>query len=131
MRPDRRTSLALLGVVAATVGLARDARALTACTAAQIISQDPGCPSGTGACNVTRDFTVGDGCSLDFGARAVTVAATGSLQTAPGTVTILAGSFTVAPRGFVDGRGLAPPVDRGSFITIQTTGAVNVQKSGG
>jgi len=108
MRRLRATSLALLGLLAASAGLAQNALALTACTAAQISSQDPGCPSGTGPCTVTRDFTVTDGCILDFGTRAVTIGATGKLRTAPGAVTIRAGSLTVAPRGFIDARGLAP-----------------------
>ena len=130
MRRNRATSLALLGVLAASAGLARDALALTACTAAQISSQDPTCPSGTGPCVISRDFTVPDGCILDFGTRAVTVGTGGKLLTAPGSVTIRGGSLTVAGRGFIDARGLAAPVDRGGLVTIQTTGAVDIQKTG-
>jgi cysteine-rich repeat protein len=130
MRRNRATRLVLVGVLAATAGRARDARAFTACTAAQIVAQDPGCPAGTGPCSITRDFTVADGCVLDFGVRAVTLAATGKLITAPGSITVNAGSFTIAPHGFIDARGVAAPIDRGGFVTIQTTGAVDVQKSG-
>jgi cysteine-rich repeat protein len=131
MRRYRATSLALLGVIAATTGLARDALALTACTAAQIISQDSGCPSGSGPCTITKDFTVGDACILDFGTRALTIGATGKLLTAPGAVTIRAASLTIAPRGFIDARGTAAPIDLGGFVTIETTGAVDIQQSGG
>src|SRR5262245_19338958 len=92
----------LAAALAATTLVATDAHALTACTAAQIISQDSGCPSGTGPCNITKDFTVGNGCVLDFGTRVVTLAATGKLLIAPNAVTLKAGSFTVAPNGFID-----------------------------
>lgn len=123
-------SIALLSALLATAGMAREAQALTACTAAQISSQDSGCPTGTGPCSITKDFTIGNGCVLDFGTRAVTLAGTGKLLIAPNSVTLKAGSFTVAPNGFIDGRGLAAPVDHGGFMTIQTTGAVAVQRSG-
>src|SRR5262245_43513610 len=106
------------------------AHALNACTAAQVNSQDPSCPSGSGPCNISKSFDVGDGCTLDFGARAVTVTASGKIDIFSNAVTILAGSFTVAPSGRVEGRGTlaTPPRDRGGSLTITTTGAFNIQR---
>lgn len=123
--------VALLGAVLGSAALASRAWALSACTAAQVIAQDPGCPSGTGACSITMAFDVGNGCVLDFGSRGVTLTASGTLDIASNTVTLKAGSFTVAAGGFINGKGNdAPPRDRGGSITIETTGAVAVQKAG-
>jgi cysteine-rich repeat protein len=131
MRTNRTSLLLLLGTLTLALGAARDASALTACTAAQVNSQDPGCPAGTGPCAITKFFTVPNGCVLDFAARAVTVNASGTFDIAQNTVTIKAGSFTVAPGGLIDGRGTsAAPRDRGGFLTIQTTGNVATQKAG-
>ena len=110
------TAVALLGALAASAGLAREALALTACTAAQVISQDSGCPNSTAPCSITKLFDVGDGCTLDFGTtRAVTVTASGTIRILSGAVTIKAGSFILAPGSLIDGRGslTTPPRDRG------------------
>ena len=121
----------LLVALLLSVGLVREAAALTACTAAQVSSQDSSCPNGPGPCTITKDFTIGDGCVLDFGTRAVTLSPTAKLTTAPGSITIKAGTFTIAGGGFIDGRGVGAPVDRGGLVRIETTGAVAVQRNGG
>src|SRR5262249_41485327 len=108
---------------------ARDAHALTACTAAQVISQDSGCPSGTGPCTITKNFDIGDACILDFGARDVTI--TSNLDIAQGTVTIRGGSIAVSPVGRILGLGdLAAPRNRGGNIHLEATGNVEVQRAG-
>ncbi|MDX2168921.1 MAG: hypothetical protein SF182_17750, partial [Deltaproteobacteria bacterium] len=110
---------------------ARDAAALNACTAAQITAQDASCPA-SGACTITKDFVVANGCVLDFGTRAVTIAASGKLDIGNGLVRLLAGSLTMAPGAFIDGRGngAGEPANAGGMMQIQTTGAVNLQRSG-
>ena len=102
--------------------------ALTTCTAAGISSQDPGCPAAAATCRVTLSFDVGDGCTLDFGRRALEIDGSGQLSVGRGAMTIKAASLNVLNRGFILGRGnQAAPNDRGGMITIETTGAVMVQ----
>src|SRR5262249_11883431 len=130
MRPSFATAVAMLGALAASAGLARDAHALTACTAAQVNSQDPGCPAGPGPCSITKLFDVATGCTLDFAARAVTVAASGTLRIRSGAVTVKAGSFTMNSGSLIDGKGvLVAPGDHGGMITIQTTGDISILKA--
>ena len=124
----RFSLLTLIGLSA----LARPAHAvpLNACTAADVTAQDSQCPSGTGPCTISKDFAIGNGCTLDFGTRAVTLKGGATLVILSRTVTINAGSFTVAPGGEVNARGdQAAPNDRGGFVTIQTTGNVTLQKA--
>jgi cysteine-rich repeat protein len=106
-----------------------------ACSAAEIIAREGAtCPNNAGPCTITKAYVIADACILDFGTRAVTLAATGTLDINSGTVTLRAGSFTVAAGSGVqiDGRGngTAPATTNGGTISIQTTGDVNVQKSG-
>ncbi len=122
--------IALLAVLAG----GRAALALTACSAADIVAQDPGCPVGAGACSITKRFTLAQGCDLDFGARAVTITAnaSGAVLSAPGAqIAIEAGSLVIAPGGFIDGRGAdsTPPGNQGAVIVITTTGSVTLQKT--
>jgi cysteine-rich repeat protein len=126
------SGLACAAGVLATLALARDARALSACNAAQIVSQDPGCPSGPPAtCTITKTFVIGNGCTLDFGSRAVVISGSGTLATGSSVVTLKAASLTLAPGSWIDGRGNgAAPLNVGGTIVIQTTGAVDVQRSG-
>src|SRR5512143_167203 len=97
---DHARILVFASLLILTLGTAQTASALTACTAAQIIAQDSGCPSGTGPCSITKTFTVPSGCMLDFGSRAVTLTANGTLDIDSGIVQLLAGSLTIAPGGF-------------------------------
>src|SRR5512143_3031425 len=85
------------------------------CTAADITAVDPSCLPGTGACTISGNYTVNDGCTLDFGAR--TVGLTGKLRVANvvsqipdqakhvGTMTLRAGNLSVAQGGFIDAIG--------------------------
>ena len=128
-----KRSLALLSVVVVAAGPARDAHAaINACTAAQISANDSGCPTGSGPCNITKKFAIGNGCVLDFGTRAVTVAGSGELDIAWGSVGLKSGTLTVAPSGLIVGKGTqsSPPGSIGGMIQIFTTGAVTLQKSG-
>src|SRR5262245_42510952 len=86
--------LVLAAALLASLVPARDARAATACTAAAISGADGGCPAGSGPCNITKDFTIPDGCTLDFGTRVVTLKAGKELTFGSGTVLIKAGSLT-------------------------------------
>jgi len=130
--PWVRATLWGLAVGLGSLLAAARADALTACTAAQIVAQDAAnCPSGTGPCTIKKDFDVPAGCTLDFGARDVTLANLAVLDTGPGIVTIRARNFTVAAGGFINGRGTATtaPGNVGSTIRIQTTGNVAVLRT--
>lgn len=130
MQTTART-LAFLAALAFVLAGARAAEALTACTSAQIIAQDSNCPAA-GACSITKSFDVASGCVLDFGTRAVTLTATGQLHIGSGTVRLLAGSVTMLPSAYIEGRGLgsATPTNVGGMISIETTTFVNIQRSG-
>jgi hypothetical protein len=127
--PQILTALAALAIAAS---LASSAHALTACTAADVTAQDSGCPANAGPCSITRPFDVGDGCTLDFQTRDVTVGGNGQFDVGSGIMTIKAGSLTVAVGGrlFGIGNGTTPPTNRGGMVTIQTTGAMTIEKSG-
>src|SRR2546428_10048619 len=102
---SRRAVTLIVGVLLGALVSARAAPALVACTAADVSAQDGGCPSGSGACSITKVFSVSDGCVLDFGGRAVTILANGQFDVAPGTATFNAGSLTLVPGGLIEGRG--------------------------
>ena len=136
MRRSCTTALASVGVIMASLVVGRADAQTSVCTAAGIITQEgaANCPNNTtSACTITKAYVVGTGCVLDFGTRAVTVS-TGALDINSGSVTLKAGSFTlVASSGVqIDGRanGTAPAPTTGGQISIQTTGDVNIQKSG-
>lgn len=129
-RSNQHGIRALVIVLALATLTPRLALALNACTAAQISSQDSSCPTGTGPCSITKNFTIANGCVLNFGTRAVTVTSSGTLDINSGFVSISAGSLTVAAGGFIDGRGTtAAPNDRGGSLLIQTTGNFAIQKA--
>ena len=127
-----RFALAVLGALLGSVGVAREAHAVNACTAADIIaSEGANCPNSTAPCSIKKNYTIANGCILDFGTRAVTVSGPGgTLDVGSRSMTIKAGTFTVASGGNVQGLGNNPaPLDRGGMITIQTTGAVLIDKA--
>src|SRR5262245_35999781 len=129
MQRIRPICLALINAVIVSMCFARVAVALNACTSADIIAQDgTNCPSGTGPCTIKKDFTIANGCTLDFGTRDVTIGNGGKLITGSVTVTIKAGNFTVGGGGMIDARGtgLLPPDDRGGLLIIQTPGAISI-----
>ena len=121
-------------VVALAISSPGSAWALNACTAAQITAQDPSCPA-SGACTITKFFTIADLCVLDFTGRAVTVAASGTLDVGKVRATLKVGSLVVAPGGkivgeedcYVGGVGCSTP---DPSWTIISGGIVDVQKSG-
>ncbi len=122
--------LASIGILVASL-VGRTATALTACTAAQIVAQEgAGCPNSTGACTIAKTYVVDNNCVLDFGARAVTIGGTGVIDFNSGSITIKAGSLTLAPGGSIDGRGTTDQLPNGGHVTLQTSGAVNLQKNG-
>ena len=106
----------------------------TVCTAADIVAQDAAhCPNDAGPCTIAKSFTVADHCVLDFGTRAVTI--TGGLDINSGTVSLKAGSLTIAAASInpqIDGRGdgLRGAGDSGGRISIETTGDVTIQQAG-
>ncbi len=116
------------------LALAAASRAQTLCTAADIIAADPtNCPNTSAPCTIAKTLQIGDGCTLDFGTRAVIISSTGILDINSSNVTLNAGSLTIAPGatgGFIDGRGNRPsPGDQGGMITINTTGDVDIQRN--
>src|SRR5262252_5220697 len=125
MQGIRPICLALLSALVVSICCARTTLALNACTSADIVAQDTNCPSGSGPCTIKKDFTIGNGCTLDFGIRDVTIGSGGKLITGSVTVTIKAGNFTVGGGGMIDARGTGvAPNDRGGLLIIQTTGAI-------
>lgn len=100
-----------------------------ACSAADIIAQDPvNCPDSSAPCNIAKVYEVGDGCILRFGERAVVVTPTGKVDVGAGSLTINAGSLSVVG-GLITGR-VESQNGSGGSITINTSGAVSLQKSG-
>ncbi|HVO26745.1 MAG TPA: DUF4215 domain-containing protein [Candidatus Margulisiibacteriota bacterium] len=130
------TALAWVGVLMASLVLTRGAAAVNdACTASDIIAQEgAACPNNTSPCTINKTHTIGPAtnCVLDFGTRDVTIGASGALDFNSGALTIKAGSLTISSTGIIDGRGntVAPATDQGGQVSIQTTGAVNIQKVG-
>jgi hypothetical protein len=151
-----------LAVIGSAV-LPRDARAVAACTAADIIAAEGACPDGPGPCWISEKYDLagntcsslcrggpnaGDPCAepgdcpngtclvgcceLDFGERAVMITRTGELDFGFRRLIIRAGSFTVLPGGFVDGRGngSGEAGSAGGMVEVLTTGDVEVQKEG-
>jgi hypothetical protein len=129
-QPHHAVATVLLSAIIIVALVAENAQAKTVCTAADVTAQDAGCPSGSGGCSVTKVLQVGDGCTLDFGAREVTI--TGTLDINSGVVTIVAASLTIAPGGLIDGRGnqATPAGSAGGMISIQVSGSVSIEKTG-
>ena len=129
MRPG--LAAAMLVALAISAGLASEARAvpISACTAANIIANEgANCPASTAPCTINKTYAIGNGCTLDFGTRAVTVK--GTLDVGSGSMTIKAGPFTVGSGGNVQGLANHPaPLDHGGMIMIQATGAVLLDKA--
>jgi cysteine-rich repeat protein len=118
-----------VGVVMVAALIARAAAALQACTASDVTAVDPGCPA-QGACTITRDVEVTGVCTLDFGTRAVVVGEARTIRVARGgDLTINAGSLTLQPGAFIDGRG-RDGEETGAVISLRTTGDVELQQRG-
>src|SRR5262245_51182374 len=80
------------------------------------------CPAATDPCLVTADHVITSDSTLDFGARTVIVKAGKTLDVGPGVMNFIASGFRLEPKA-----KLAAP---GGFISITTTGAVEIQGSG-
>jgi cysteine-rich repeat protein len=112
--------------------VARAAAAVPVCTASDIEASDPGCPL-QGPCTITRDIEITGSCTLDFGTRPVSIGQDRKMRVAPGrSLTIQAGSFTMLPGAFIDGRVPAGADEnaRSASITVQATGDVVLQRRG-
>lgn len=106
------------GTLLALALMRSTAFALTACSAADIVAQDPGCPPGDGVCTITLDFETPDStyfCSFDFRPRDVVIE--GEIRNAE-SLEIDAGTLTVAPGGAL----------RGLDIEVEATGDVWIQR---
>lgn len=123
-----------LGIIAiALLWGSSAAHAANVCTAADIINADPtNCPnSPTLPCLIAVDHTVSaNGCTFDFGTRAVTIATPRRLQLMDRQdVRIIAGSFTLnSPGANIQGNG-ANNNGQGASITIETSGNVTLNGS--
>src|SRR5262245_41045052 len=109
-----RVLLAALAAASLDCVLPSLAQALTACSAAEIVAQDVGCPDSDAACTISLDFDLGSSCVLDFGARDVVIASV--LRSPSGTLTITAGSVTIGGTGCIDVSGDAG----GGRVTLTT-----------
>lgn len=118
--PRALWSLAALAVLAPAALGGRSAYALVACTSADIVSQDPGCPNSAAPCRITKAFTVSDGCIFDFGSRDVTIANNGGkLDVGSGATTLLAANLTIEPSS-TSGRVL------GRSISVVVAGSITI-----
>jgi hypothetical protein len=126
--PSARIPALLAGVcalLAALTGVSREATAqvVFACTAADIIAADPGCPASAAPCEITGRFVLNDGCTFDFGARAVIVKSN-QISMNEHTVTIRAGSVTLESTAKIDGEGLQG--GGGALTLVATVGDILV-----
>lgn len=125
MSPGARRAFGVL--LAIGVAFPHAAAALTACTAADVIAQDPGCPAGDGPCEVTKSFQTDteSECTLDFGGRSLTV----SGQIAGHLLRLEAGSVTVNPGGLIRALPhIGAEFGYGGSVEIAVTGNVRVRR---
>jgi len=111
-----------VGLAFLALGAGR-ALAIPACTAADIIAADPGCAAGPATCTITRTYEIGEGCPLDFGSRAVTIAPTGKIDIGTSNVEILAGSLFIASRGQI-----TSSATQIGFVRIETLGDLTIER---
>ena len=115
-RMSVRSTVRRLALLVLLLAAPRAASAL--CTAQAITVVDPSC-GASGPCTISGTYSIDNGCTLDFGARVVTL--TGHLNIQSRSATIRAGTFTVAESGFIDAIGDAVGA-RGGTVVIETTG---------
>lgn len=118
-------SIALVAALALAL-LPSRAAAVAVCTASGIVGSDPGCPSGTGTCTLTRSYEIANGCTLDFGSRTLIVGDSVKLTIGSGSVTLHAGGITMRTRSSIDGQGTT-----GGVIRINSDGDFGVEVSPG
>jgi len=124
---------ALIAIVFALLTATSPGRAAALCTAAEIISQEGGCPAGDGPCVIGGKYTIDDGCTIDFGTRSVTLLTSGRLTIGlmddihVGTARIRAGDFIV--HSLIDGVGRLNGA-RGALLHIDLTRNFQVSQGG-
>ncbi|MBI3783154.1 MAG: hypothetical protein HY270_07120 [Deltaproteobacteria bacterium] len=129
-----RAAIALT-VVAAALALARQAAALGACSAADISAQEPACPL-SGPCTIVKQYTVADGCTLDFSGRDVMLAPSAVLTIGSGTMILVSNDLILAAApssgAYINGRGTgsSAPTNQGGAVVIHASGNVVLQKNG-
>jgi hypothetical protein len=118
-----RTLVLVLGVALAWG--AGSAQAV--CTAAQITSQEPSCPAVGIICLISKQYSIDNGCTLDFGGRDVTLQASGVLTIGSRSFTLRARTVTLLGRinGVAIGISAA-----GGMVTIETSGDLTIGASG-
>jgi len=124
-RMSLRQPFAYLVLATLALGAARSAHAV--CTARQIIGPEPNCSPGVVACTIAGDYTIDNGCTLDFGNQQVTLAATSRLTIGSRMATIRAARLTVS--GIIDAIG-GGTAARGGMVVIETTGNFTVTTDG-
>jgi len=113
--------LAAAALAAAVIALApRSAGAI--CAATEIIGSalEPACPSAGASCVVNRDYSVDNGCTLDFGSMALTI--NSHLTVGTHAVTLRAARITLGASAFLDAIGDAQGA-RGGLVHLVATGA--------
>jgi hypothetical protein len=126
---NERILLAVV-VLAATWLAAGSAAAI--CPTAGAIGSTPGftnCTDPNGnTCMIASPINVDNGCTLDFGNRAVFLAA--RLRIGAGIVTIRARNFTIQSGGLIQGVGTNTNGNTGGMISIRATGTFSILGSG-
>jgi hypothetical protein len=93
---------------------------LAICPSPQTIGQTFGCAGATATCQISGIVSIDNGCTLEFGARAVSLL--GRISIGTGSVTIHARSLTVVQNGLIDGSATNPQTSGfGGMVTIVTT----------
>ena len=112
----------LTTLVLASLALATPRSATALCTASEIIGSplEPACPIDGNSCVINRDYVVGNGCTLDFGLRSVSV--NGHLTIESRAMALRAQRLTLGPEAFLDGIGHAQGA-HGGLIQLVTTGS--------
>ncbi len=104
-------------VVVCLLALSVPAVARAVCTAEEIITAET---CGATTCTIAGTHVLENGCTFDFGARAVTL--TGRLNLADRSATLRAASLLLTTGSFIDANGTGVGA-RGGLLVIETTGA--------
>ncbi|HEY8514654.1 MAG TPA: hypothetical protein VIS07_03970 [Candidatus Binatia bacterium] len=100
---------------------ARDARAVTVCSAAEL------CAPAANPCTVSVTRDVAAGCHLDFGARSVVLTGTLQAETPGGSFSVSAGELTLSGGRI---RSVGPSGRAGGNVTVTVAGAFRMHGSG-
>ena len=127
-KPVRMFARLAIAVLLAGTALTHTASSAGAvCTAAQIIASEPSCPAAGIICLISGQYTIENGCTLDFGGRQVTLSGNANLAVGSGSFTLRAATLSLAGRleGIGSGAGA-----RGGMIVVETTGDVSLGATG-